>query len=199
MARLKNSIKWLPNILTLSRILCAPLLFYLIVESYHHQHDNTVWTWIVLIMLYSFITDYFDGLLARKLNAKSHFGAMLDPVADKIVVIVMLISVCILDVFGPAGYVAVLVIIIREFIVAGAREYSGAYQIKLPVTRLAKLKTMLQMSALFIIFVEQRIQIIPNVHFGEFLLICAAIMSFITGVQYFRKTIIALNNIKQAD
>ncbi|MCH9851891.1 MAG: CDP-diacylglycerol--glycerol-3-phosphate 3-phosphatidyltransferase [Alphaproteobacteria bacterium] len=198
MAKLKNMMKSLPNILTLSRILCAPLLFYLIVESYHHNHDNTVWTWIVLIMLYSFITDYFDGWLARKLNATSHFGAMLDPVADKIVVIVMLISVSILDVFGPAGYVAVLVIIIREFIVSGAREYSGAYQIKLPVTRLAKLKTVLQMAALFIIFVEQRLQIIPNVKFGEFLLICAAIMSLITGVQYFRKTVIALNNIKQA-
>ncbi len=192
-------IKAIPNLLTLSRILCGPLLFYLMVEDYHHQENPSTWLIILIVMVYAFVTDYVDGWLARKLDAVSHIGAMLDPIADKILITTMLFGIAVLDLVNFPGYFAAILIVSREFIIAGVREYSGFYKIKLPVTQLAKFKTTAQMVAVFIIFLEHRYVILSGVSLGEFLLICSAIMSVVTGIQYFRKTMIELKKIPSSN
>lgn len=184
---------YLPNALTISRILAAPILFFLV---WNYSESENFWHYMMSILCYAFVTDFFDGWLARKFNVSSHLGKMLDPIADKILVMVMFLAASKLGIFSGIGYACVLLIIIREFIISGMREYSGHYQVELPVTKLAKIKTVLQMVALFTLFLEYRYLMIEGIKLGEFLLVCATIISLLTGLQYFRKTMLALDKIK---
>src|SRR5215203_784258 len=139
----------LPNLLTLSRILAVPILVFLLWRP-------TPIDYAVTFVLYCIvgITDYFDGYLARAQGQISRLGQFLDPIADKIMiaaVLVMLISSRNSSgepIIHSFHIIPALVILLREITVSGLREFLASLQISMPVSRLAKYKTTLQLIAL---------------------------------------------------
>lgn len=174
----------LPNILTLSRIAVIPFIFLSIYF--------TSYTWAmfaaVLFVLAS-ITDYLDGYLARARNQTSAFGRLLDPIADKLLVATALVVIL----AKPGMYtlnlsiIPVFVILCREILVSGLREFLREVNVGLPVTKLAKWKTAFQMVALSMMLFRDLW--IGWGYLGEFLLWVAAILTFITGYQYYKKSL----------
>ncbi|MBF9045070.1 CDP-diacylglycerol--glycerol-3-phosphate 3-phosphatidyltransferase [Rhodobacterales bacterium HKCCE4037] len=150
--------RWtLPNILTLVRLVAAPMVALVYVLLPRPFSD-----WIALILFMSAsLTDYLDGLLARRWEQETRFGAMLDPIADKaMVVIALAVLLALYGVDFAAGSIAlkplylvpILVILFREIFVSGLREFLGASAKELKVTRLAKWKTTVQMFAIGLLF-----------------------------------------------
>jgi CDP-diacylglycerol--glycerol-3-phosphate 3-phosphatidyltransferase len=132
----------LPNFLTIARILLIPV----IVISFYVPWKITNLVVAMLFILAS-VTDYFDGYFARLYKVQSKFGKCFDPIADKLVTIVSLIMIisCNSSVFivFPS-----IVIVCREILVSGLREFLSIANVSLPVTKLAKIKTTLQMIAI---------------------------------------------------
>ena len=139
----------LPDILTLSRILAVPILVFLLWRP-------SWWEYAITFVLYCLvgITDYFDGYLARAQGTVSRLGIFLDPIADKIMVaavIVMLVSTRNNSgepIIHSFHIIPALVILLREIIVSGLREFLASLRISVPVSQLAKWKTTLQLVAL---------------------------------------------------
>src|ERR687890_2394269 len=139
----------IPNLLTLSRILAVPILVFLLWRP-------TPIDYAVTFVLYCVvgITDYFDGYLARAQGRISRLGQFLDPIADKIMVGAVLIMLISSRKANPVPEIAGLniipglVILLREIIVSGLREYLAGLQVSVPVSALAKWKTTLQLVAL---------------------------------------------------
>ena len=178
----------LPNLLTLSRILAVPILVYLLWKPSWYDYAIT----FVLYCLVA-ITDYFDGYLARAQGTVSRLGIFLDPIADKIMVaavIVMLVSTRRESgepVIHSFHIVPALVILLREIIVSGLREFLAGLQVSLPVSRLAKWKTTLQLVALGALILGAAVTQWPFVHqTGLVSLWAAAALTLITGWDYLR-------------
>ena len=197
--------KNLPNILTIFRILIIPILIY----SFYIPglFANLI---VASLFLLASITDYFDGYFARSFKAQSNFGRCLDPIADKLLVTV---SIIMLIHFGNKNMVitlAGLVIICREVLVSGLREFlSSVKNTTLPVSRLSKYKTGFQMMALTLLLVGKqgsiyavseifgeeetkniKVIIANNVSFiGEVFLVIAAVLTVMTGYVYLRSTL----------
>jgi cardiolipin synthase (CMP-forming) len=134
----------LPNILTLSRIVAVPLLAALLWWPGWHAG------YLAAFVLYCLmgVTDYFDGYLARAQGAVSKLGIFLDPIADKIMVAAVILVLVGSGTIPGVHRVAALVILVREIAVSGLREFLGGLQVSVPVSRLAKWKTTLQLVAL---------------------------------------------------
>ncbi len=178
----------LPNLLTLSRILAVPILVFLLWRP-------TPVDYLVIFVLYCIvgITDYFDGYLARANGQISRLGQFLDPIADKIMVaavIVMLVSTR-----NNSGeplihsfhIIPALVILLREIIVSGLREYLAGLQVSVPVSRLAKWKTTLQLVSLGALILGGGLPNVEWVHqVGLVSLWTAATLTLITGWDYLR-------------
>ena len=171
----------LPNLLSLSRIVAIPVLIGLL-----YFHDPVMrWIGLGLFALVG-ITDYFDGYLARHWNQVSALGRFLDPIADKLLVaslIVMLVAVG--DIRGLV-VIPAIIIVCREILVSGLREYLAEIKVPLPVSRLAKWKTGIQMIALGVLIVGEEAgpAILPMDLIGDTGLWIAAIMTLITGYDY---------------
>ena len=137
----------LPNLLTLSRIAVIPLLVLLF------YWDNPISGWVSLgLFTVAAVTDFFDGYFARSLNQHSLLGRMLDPIADKLLVasvILMLVA------FQRAPVLAALVILCRELLVSGLREFLAEIRVGMPVSRLAKWKTFIQMFSIGFLLVGE--------------------------------------------
>ena len=183
----------LPNILTLSRIAVIPLIF---VSVYIHSF---LWAMIAgTLFVAASITDYLDGYLARARNETSSFGRLLDPIADKLLVATALVVIITKTYYDDDGVlhhyyiwngtiIAAFVILCREILVSGLREFLREVNVGLPVTKLAKWKTAFQMTALaMMMFCE--LSLFWG-YLGEFLLWVAAVLTFITGYQYFQKSL----------
>lgn len=183
----------LPNILTISRIAVIPFIFISIyIPSY---------TWAMIagaLFIAASITDYLDGYLARAWNETSSFGRLLDPIADKLLVATALVVIMTKSYRTESGEVAhyyiwgttiipAFVILCREILVSGLREFLREVNVGLPVTKLAKWKTAFQMTALaMMLFCE--LSMFWG-YLGLFLLWVAAILTFITGYQYYQKSL----------
>lgn len=173
----------LPNILTLSRIVALPLLVACLWWP--------AWAagYALAFALYCLmgITDYFDGYLARAQGAVSRLGIFLDPIADKIMVAaVILMLVGTHDIMG-IHLIAALVILLREIAVSGLREFLGGIQVSVPVSRLAKWKTTLQLVALGALILAGALPVqwwIKDV--GLAALWGAAALTLVTGWDYLR-------------
>lgn len=174
----------IPNLLTLSRIACIPLIvatFYL---------DGPLGNWLgLIILIFAGATDFFDGYLARAMHQQSSLGKFLDPIADK-----LLISSLILMLVGSGGIPGIsilpaVVILCRELLVSGLREFLASAQVSVPVSRMAKYKTTLQMVTLGFLLVGT-----AGPNFGDFTttdigifgLWIAALLTLITGYDYLR-------------
>jgi cardiolipin synthase len=169
------------NILTMSRIAAIPAIvgFMMI--------PGLVWHWIALVLfIIACATDWFDGYVARRLDQVSPLGRFLDPIADKLVVAaVLLILVSIRHIDGWA-VLAALIILCREILVSGLREFLAELRVGMPVSVLAKWKTAVQMVALgFLIVAKPESEVPINAMLiGEILLWIAAVLTLITGYDY---------------
>lgn len=134
----------LPNILTLSRILAVPLLAAFLWWPEWRLGYGVAFALYCLMG----ITDYFDGYLARAQGTVSKLGVFLDPIADKIMVAAVLLILAGRGVIADLHLIPALVILVREIAVSGLREFLGGIQVSLPVSRLAKWKTTLQLISL---------------------------------------------------
>jgi len=172
----------LPNILTLSRIAVIPL----IVATFFFDGDSARWFACALFTLAA-VTDYLDGFLARRWEVMSNLGRFLDPIADKLLVVTVIVMLASFDRIGAWTIVAAVVIVCREIIVSGLREFLAEVRVGLPVTQLSKWKTAIQMIALgFLIVGDAAPMAIPAQAIGEGGLWIAAILTLITGYDYLR-------------
>ena len=177
----------LPNLLTLSRIAVIPLIFLSV-------YFNCCWFnyFAGVLFIAASVTDYYDGKLARARGEVSAFGRLLDPIADKLLVATALVAFLAKPEFiHPISYIPVFVILCREILVSGLREFLREVNVGLPVSRLAKWKTGFQMTSLSMLFFKG--WFIWG-ELGEILLWVAGILTFYTGYQYFAKS---LEYIKQ--
>jgi cardiolipin synthase len=193
----------LPNILTIFRILIIPFLigsFYL---------DNKLYHWVAAILfLIAGITDFFDGYLARTLQVQSKLGAFLDPIADKLLVVAAIVMLAKFDGIGKYDVIAAFTIIGRELMVSGLREFLAQTNVSMPVTSLAKIKTMCQMLAIGLLLwgvegpniaeVEEYTSITLTELVGRVLLWIAAILTVITGYVYLKTGLKHMNEADQA-
>ncbi|ONG48678.1 CDP-diacylglycerol--glycerol-3-phosphate 3-phosphatidyltransferase [Pseudoroseomonas deserti] len=177
----------LPNLLTLSRIAAVPVLVLLAALQ-------TPWGDVAACALFSAaaITDYFDGKIARERQLISDFGRMLDPIADKLLVGAALMLLAGLSRLSMAGLLPAIVIMLREILVSGLREYLAGLKVGLPVTKLAKWKTGVQMTALGVLLAGDSgarvlgLGFLPIGWIGEALLWLAAVLTLFTGWDYVR-------------
>ncbi|KGB80618.1 MAG: CDP-diacylglycerol--glycerol-3-phosphate 3-phosphatidyltransferase [Confluentimicrobium sp.] len=140
----------IPNILTVLRLLAAPCVAIVFLLLPHPVAD-----WVALILFVgAAVTDWFDGYIARKWNQQSRFGAMLDPIADKAMVTIALLTVTSLFGMSFAIMLPAALILFREVFVSGLREYLGPAAGLLQVTRLAKWKTTVQMVAIAVLLAQ---------------------------------------------
>ena len=171
----------LPNLLTLSRIAAIPVIVALL-----YFHDP-VTRWIALaLFVLAGVTDYLDGYLARHWGQVSAFGRFLDPIADKLLVAgLIVILVAIGDISGLV-VIPAIIILCREILVSGLREYLAEIKVPLPVTKLAKWKTGIQMVALGVLIVghEAGPEAVPVQLIGEAGLWIAAALTLLTGYDY---------------
>ena len=178
----------LPNLLTLSRIVALPLLAFLM------WWPGWEAGYALAFALYCLmgITDYFDGMLARASGAVSRLGIFLDPIADKIMVAgVILVLTAPGRLTGPyvgdVHVIAGLIILVREIAVSGLREFLGGLQVSVPVSKLAKWKTTLQLVALGALILAAALPREQWIHLvGLASLWSAAVLTLITGWDYLR-------------
>ncbi len=176
----------LPNILTMSRVAVIPVfvaLFFL---------ETSTGQWIACgLFALAAITDFFDGYLARARGQMSAFGAFFDPVADKLLVASALLMMVGFDQISGLVIIPAVVILCREILVSGLREYLAGLAVSLPVSRLAKWKTTVQMIAIGFLIVGESAHPaisadIPVRLIGEAGLWLAAVVTLITGFDYLR-------------
>jgi len=178
----------LPNLLTLSRILAVPILVFLLWKPSWFDYAIT----FVLYCLVG-ITDYFDGYLARAQGTVSRLGMFLDPIADKIMVasvIVMLVARPPVDsapIIADWHLIPALVILLREIIVSGLREFLAELKVSVPVSALAKWKTTLQLVSLGALILAGALPQWPWLLLvGLVSLWSAAALTLVTGWDYLR-------------
>ena len=180
----------LPNILTYGRILAVPLValcFYL--EGKLQSSDFARWSALAIFIVAS-LTDFLDGYLARIWKQTSNIGRMLDPIADKLLVAACLLLLAADTDQTIAGWSlwAAIIILCREILVSGLREYLAELKVSVPVTWIAKWKTTVQMLAIgFLLAGSAGDKVLPHTtEIGLVLLWIAALITLYTGYDYFR-------------
>jgi cardiolipin synthase len=173
----------LPNLLTLSRILAIPI----VCATFYVSGDYARWFACALFSAAG-VTDWLDGHMARRWAQQSEIGRFLDPIADKLLVaatLFMLVAKGRLS--AEWALLPALVILCREILVSGLREYLAELRVGLPVSRLAKWKTAIQMVAIGVLIVgDAGPALLPVVRTGETLLWIAALLTLVTGYDYLR-------------
>jgi len=185
----RNLVFSLPNLLTYGRILAVPAVVACFFFEGHTPR------WIALgIFIVAAITDFFDGYLARAWQQQSALGRMLDPIADKLLVSVCLLMLAADGTIGNWSLVAAIIILCREILVSGLREFLAELQVSVPVTQLAKWKTTVQLIAIALLLAGPAGEaVLPGTELaGLSALWVAAILTLYTGYDYFRVGIVHL-------
>ena len=178
-----EKIWWWPNVLTYGRIAAVPVLAALLLYGGNGAR------WIaVAIYIVAAITDFLDGYLARLWKQQSALGRMLDPIADKVLVSVVLLVLAADGILSGGHLWAAFIIIAREVLVSGLREFLMELRVSVPVTQIAKWKTTAQLIAIgFLIAGPAGDALVPGVTYaGIILLWVAAALTLYTGYDYFR-------------
>ena len=176
--------KNLPNVLTISRIvLLAPLLIMIYLPN-----DQLNLISVILFILIA-LTDFFDGFFARRQNITSEFGKMLDPIADKLLVVGVLIVLMIKGTIDDLSILPALLIIFREIFISGLREFAANRnsQASIDVSQVGKLKTAIQMLSLLLILsslVLKNLVILLNI--GIIFLWISMLLALISGYKYYK-------------
>ena len=178
----------LPNILTFTRIAAIPLVVGCVFAQ--SILDGPLWLrWLALaVFIAAGVTDFLDGYYARIWDQQSALGRMLDPIADKLLVASCLLMLAAENSIHGFTLWAAIVILCREILVSGLREYLAGLRVSVPVTKLAKWKTTVQLVAIgFLIAGEAGEAILPpTTMIGIVLLWISAIFTIYTGWDYFR-------------
>jgi len=178
----------LPNLLTYSRIAAVPV----VVACIYAQSilEGPLWLrWVALaVFIAAGVTDFLDGYYARIWDQQSAFGRMLDPIADKLLVASCLLMLAADGIIHGWSLWAAIVILCREILVSGLREYLAGLRVSVPVTRLAKWKTTVQLVAIgFLLAGEAGDKVLPiTTPVGLALLWISALFTLYTGWDYFR-------------
>ena len=183
----------LPNILTLSRVLVIPPL----VVSFFIPYGFARWL-ATLLFLYACITDFLDGYLARKWDHMSSFGRFLDPVADKLLVCSTLLMLVGTGVIRGLSLLAAVVILSREILVSGLREFLAQLNVGMPVSWLAKWKTAIQMIAIGCLLIADAGPWIPPLAWKTLGMAClwfAAALTLYTGYDYLKAAMAQMNDV----
>ena len=180
----------IPNILTIGRIILVPIL----IGTFYLPGAMGDWIPFFIFILASF-TDFLDGLLARLYKEESKLGELLDPIADKIVVATALLLLVMNGTIHHYEVIAAIIILTREILISGLREFLAKSQVSMPVSGLAKFKTFIQMFAIAILLTgESGNKLIDfqnyNAHtIGIILLWLSAFLTLYTGYDYVKKGI----------
>ena len=170
------------NLLTLIRIAIIPVIVFCI----YLKSPFFGWVAFILFCMAS-ITDYFDGYLARLRNEVTNFGTFLDPIADKLLVASVILILTSKGVISDWDTIPALIILLREISVSGLREYLAGIRVSIPVSRIAKLKTLLQLLALaLLILSESIIDVSPVLYFGKIFLWISGLLTLYTAYDYIR-------------
>ncbi len=170
----------IPNILTLARIALIPVVVVLLWAD-----DPAMRWWVFGLFAVIAVTDYLDGYLARVLDQASALGALMDPIADKVLVAALIAGLLARGDIAGWDVAAAVLILAREFLVSGLREFLAQRGLPLPVTRLAKWKTTVQLVALALLILA------PLAEPGQAIVISAVwwvatAVTLITGFDYLR-------------
>jgi cardiolipin synthase (CMP-forming) len=181
----------LPNLLTYGRIVAVPALVF----CFYLETNTSRWFSFAVFIAAS-VSDFFDGYLARAWKQQSAIGRMLDPIADKILVATALMLLVWDGTIGSWSLIAAIIILIREISVSGLREFlAGLKNVRVPVTRLAKYKTTMQMVAIGFLLIGPAGDRLAKYYFGDLglftyvgllLLWVSALITVYTGYDYFR-------------
>ena len=170
----------LPNLLTLSRIVAIPL----VVACFWLDRGWAQWLSAGLFAV-ACITDWFDGYFARRYHQISRFGRFLDPIADKLLVAAALVMLVKNGTLSDINVLAALIILAREILVSGLREFLAELHVSVPVSQLAKWKTGAQMGAItFLLLGDAAPPLVGQI--GLALIWVAAALTLVTGYDYLR-------------
>ena len=180
----------IPNYITIGRIIIVP---FFVISFYLPGFYGDVIPFALFVV--ASFTDFLDGLLARMYKEESQLGELLDPIADKIIVAAALILLVMNGIIKNYEVIAAIIILTREILISGLREFLAKGKIKLPVSNLAKLKTFLQMFSISILLTGETGNKIINFQdynaqtIGIILLWFSAFLTLYTGYDYLRKGI----------
>ena len=180
----------IPNILTIGRIIIVP---FFVVSFFLPGFYGEIIPFLLFIL--ASFTDFLDGLLARLYKEESKLGELLDPIADKIIVSAALILLVMNGTIQNYEVIAAIIILTREILISGLREFLGKVQVQIPVTSLAKVKTFIQMFSIAILLTGETGNTILNFEdynaqtVGIILLWLSAFLTLYTGYDYVRKGI----------
>ena len=180
----------IPNILTIGRIILVPIF---VIAFYIPGFLGDLIPFFIFLL--ASFTDFLDGLLARLYKEESKLGELLDPIADKIIVAAALVLLVMNNIISNYEVIAAIIILTREILISGLREFLAKAQVAMPVTGLAKFKTFIQMFAIAILLTgESGNRLINfedyNAHtIGIILLWLSAFLTLYTGYDYVKKGI----------
>ena len=186
-AKRQSNLLSLPNLLTYGRCAAVPA----VVALMFWPEDHAARWWALAIYIVAAITDYFDGYLARAWDQQSALGRMLDPIADKLLVAAALLMLVADGTIAGWSLWAAIVILCREILVSGLREFLAELKVSVPVSRVAKWKTTAQLVALgFLVVGPAGEPVLPGtIWIGTILLWISAILTMYTGWDYLRASI----------
>lgn len=174
----------IPNLLTLLRIALIPF----ITLTFYIQNSWTKWI-AALFFVIACLTDFLDGYLARSWRQTTKWGQFFDPIADKLLVSTTLLLLAGFNRLTPFAIIPAVLILCREIMISGLREFLGGLEIRVNVTGLSKIKTVVQMVSICLLLIgENQGPLSLFIEAGEMLLWVAAFLSMITGFQYMKKS-----------
>ncbi len=169
----------LPNILALSRLVIAPIMFFLLVNRdlpiFAHIHPSWLDYWAAFLFVLASITDFFDGYIAREFDQITELGKILDPLADKMLTLAGFLGLMVL---GRADPWAIYLILTREFFITGLRVSAAGIGKEIAASFLGKIKTIAQMIAIGFLMMDW-----PG---GELLLWIAVALTLYSGYEYIK-------------
>jgi cardiolipin synthase len=185
----------LPNLLTLSRIFSIPFIVWCF-------YVDGLWAHLTATLLFMIacITDFFDGYFAREWEQVSSFGRFLDPVADKLLVSTTLLMLSGTGYISGVHLAGAAIILAREIIVSGLREFMSEMQMRVPVTKYAKWKTAMQMISISCLLCSAMFpDIVSLKNTGLVLLWLAVVMTVFTGARYLKFGIVRMAEFPRAE
>ena len=165
----------LPNLLTIFRVFAIPAIVF----SFYVEDNNSNYITFA-IFIFACITDFFDGYLARIWQTQSKFGRLFDPIADKLVVVATMIMLIYIGKIAGLTIIPVVIIICREILISGLREFLISMSVELPVIKLGKIKTFIQMAAIAMLMLNDKLIL----SIGEMILYLAAGLTMYSAYLY---------------
>lgn len=200
------------NILTFFRIivsLAIPIGYWLVINFSKNFNEEKFFLFLLILFILASISDFLDGFIARKWNQESDIGKILDPIADKLLVIISLIILIISFEENPIIFFSSILIIFREILISGLREITKSSGLILNVTKLSKWKTAAQLGSIILLFLNIFYYnnsydelIFPlwiytfSYFIGNLLILIASLLSILSAYRYAKETI---NFIKEKD